>query len=106
MKYPCKAPGCKKESQTCMCMSCEEPWLYEFCSRECWNTVDIVDHLRAESDMLSTIAAEQIEYHKEEIEYLWEKNEKQTQRIENMEGTIQKLIDAFGVKAVNDVLIL
>ncbi len=98
MNNPCQAPGCTKSAQTCSCLSCDEPWLYDFCSRECWDTVDIVDHLRAEPDMLSTIAAEQIEYHKEEIRYLWEKNE-------NMETIIQKLIDAFGVKAVNDVMI-
>lgn len=92
MKYPCKAPGCTKEAQNCVCLSCEEPWLFEFCSRECWSTVDIVDHLMAEPDMLSTIAAEEIEA--------------RDSRIENMERTIQKLIDAFGVRAVNDVLIL
>lgn len=88
----CYAPGCKKEAQTCGCSLCDEPWLFEFCSRECWSTVGIVDHLRAEPDMLSTIAAEEIET--------------RDSRIKNMEKTIQKLIDAFGVKAVNDVLIL
>ncbi len=90
MKYPCLAPGCTRSAQTCSFLASDEPWLFEFCSRECWDTVDIVDHLRAEADELCTIAAEAIEA--------------RDKRIANMESVIKKLIDAFGVVAVNRVL--
>jgi hypothetical protein len=89
-RYPCHAPGCEKSAQTCMCLSCDEPWLFEFCSRECWNTVWIVDHLRAEDDQLSQIAAEEIEARDD--------------RIANMERIIERLTDAFGVVAVDRAL--
>ena len=73
-----------------MCLSCGEPWLFDFCSRECWETVYIADHLRAEDDQLTTIAAEEIE--------------ERDLRIDTLVKTIEKLMDAFGVVAVNEAL--
>ncbi len=76
MIYLCRAPGCDKSAiDNTEGEWSDAPWAFEFCSRECWSTVDIVDHLRAEPDMLCQIAAE-------EIRYLWEKNEKLLEEIQ------------------------
>jgi len=88
---PCCGPDCDRDALTIEASNdIDKPWLYEFCSRDCWETVDILQHLRAEGEELTDIAADEIEA--------------RDKRIANMEQIIDRLIEAFGLDAVHEVL--
>ncbi len=89
-QYPCLAPGCTQEADIGSEPGIQFAWVFEFCSRKCWETVDILQHLRAEGEELTDIAAEEIEL--------------RDKRIANMGSIIDRLIEAFGPVAVNRVL--
>ena len=68
VKDICKADGCDKPVATCMCLSCNEPWLFEYCSEKCWKSIPIEKRLRDEEDWLCNDAAQYIEKLKANIE--------------------------------------
>lgn len=67
---PCKAEGCERNQQTCRCSSCMEPWLYEYCSEECWESIPIAKRLEDENDWLCGVAAKHVHGLEKEIEDL------------------------------------